>query len=372
MKQKTNYKCIVDNWANKHNAQIIAYPELKQRGAKGYFIAMSGEYAGLGFVKTLDAILQGTGIEYRSLTTDSKESYLHRLVSPEGYEILEFPMGYRTDRHMTLQVPFSKEVWQVKPTNFKLGRRPRGIRNASLGELLIQCILDYNQIDYKTEVTVKIQGSLHRFDFQLSDKSFIEYQGEQHYHEVAFSNKNVCSLAERQERDSLKKRYCTEQKAVLIEVKYPATLDNIFSQLHKYLPLNRPSDKFLSNFLELNANKIKLVAEYYKTHSGEDTSKKFNVSRKYVIGCYKLIYGEIKGKQTVSANQRKIKKAKDDFTTQIDKYFLTHTATETAKLFGVSPESVRVGFYRRNKMSKRQYIREKFIVTMENGKILKA
>lgn len=353
MKQK------VDLWAEEHEAQIICYPELKQKGAKGYFIANTGKYAGLGFVKTLDAILSGAGIEYRSLTTDAKESYLHRLVNAYGYTVLQFPKDYRTDSHMLLKVPNTNETWQVKPTNFEMGRRPKGVRGASLGELFIRCILDYNGITYQTEVVTVIQGQTHRFDFILSTGEHIEFQGEQHFREVQFSTKNNVSLADRKHRDSVKRMYCKNNNIPLIEVCFPATLNNVMNQLEINFSLDTPDREFVVRYMEDYYNRTKRIADYYKDHSGEDTSKKFHVSRRYVIESFKLVYGKSKGRESISIRTQTTRKDRKELTKQIDYYFLSHTATETAEKFGISPDSVRVGFSRRNGMAKRVYLQSR-------------
>ena len=352
MKQK------VDSWAKKYGVQIVCYPEFKQKGIKGYFIATSGKYAGLGFVKSLDAILTGAGISYMSLTVDAKESYLHRLVNKWGYTILEFPKDYRTDSPMLLKVPNSNEVWWVRPANFELGKRPKGTRGASLGEIFIRCVLDYNGLTYQTEVVTSIEGQIHRFDFVLSTGEHIEFQGEQHFKEVVFSYKSNNNLVNRKQRDTIKRNYCKSKQIPLIEVCYPATLENIMSQLKLSLPVKTPDKDFVLSYMEDYHNRTKRIAEYYKEHSGKDTSKKFNVSRRTVVESYKLIYGKPKGKGSISLQSQITKKANADFNKQVDNYFLTHTASETASKFNISPDYVRIGFSRRNGKSKRKYLQE--------------
>lgn len=349
----------VELWAEEHKAQVVYYPELRQRGSKGYFIANEGKYAGLGFIKSLDAILTGASIEYRSLTEDAKESYLHRLVNSQGYTILEFPDRYHTDSLMLLQVPNTNETWSVTPANFEIGRRPRGVRGSSLGELFIRCVLDYNNISYKTEVSTVIKGNRHRFDFVLATGEHIEFQGEQHFKEVKFSANTSTTLADRKHRDLQKKVYCEVLGVPLIEVCFPANLANVTRQLQKYLPVALPEDHFVECYMDTHNHRVKRIAEYYKEHSGQDTSEKFHVSRRAVVESYKLVYGRTKGRESPSFQTQTSRKANEELYKEIDTYFLSHTARETASKFSTSAEAVRIGFARRNGMAKRAYLQSR-------------
>lgn len=79
-------------------------------------------------------------------------------------------------------------IYSVTPHNYLCGKRcPKCARKESKGEKKIREFLNVNNIAYIQEYPVHINNHLLRFDFFLPDNDiFIEYQGEQHYHPVAY------------------------------------------------------------------------------------------------------------------------------------------------------------------------------------------
>lgn len=101
-----------------------------------------------------------------------------------------------------------------------------GCIKKSLGEEKIESILKQYNIKYQSQYSFKDclsnKNSLLFFDFAIFKENellcLIEYQGIQHYEESIF--KKYESLAERQERDNIKREYCNQKNIKLIEIPY--------------------------------------------------------------------------------------------------------------------------------------------------------
>jgi hypothetical protein len=96
----------------------------------------------------------------------------------------------------------------------------------SAGEAKIRQLLRDNNIVFDTQIKfsdcTSDTGAPLRFDFGVYDSNnnllyLIEYQGIQHYSEVAWTHDN---LATRQKRDQIKRDYCDKHKIPLIEIPY--------------------------------------------------------------------------------------------------------------------------------------------------------
>ena len=101
----------------------------------------------------------------------------------------------------------------------------------SRGECQIANMLSEHHIPYRTQYTfadlVSKYGGKLRFDFCVFDDNdniqyLIEYQGEQHYHNVF--NLSDESFREALERDELKRQYCISHHIPLIEIRYDEEL----------------------------------------------------------------------------------------------------------------------------------------------------
>lgn len=115
-------------------------------------------------------------------------------------------------------------------------RRKNGTKSCgclvSAGEAKIRELLKNNNINFDTQVQfsdcVSVTGTPLRFDFGVYDIDnnllyLIEYQGIQHYSEVAWTHDD---LAIRQQRDNIKREYCKKNNIPLIEIPY-----TLFSKL---------------------------------------------------------------------------------------------------------------------------------------------
>ena len=96
----------------------------------------------------------------------------------------------------------------------------------SQGELKIREIFQAHDIRFKTQISfedcLSEKNAPLNFDFGFYDKNdnllyLLEYQGIQHYSEVAWTKE---SLSERQRRDQIKVNYCKEHNIPLILIPY--------------------------------------------------------------------------------------------------------------------------------------------------------
>lgn len=130
-------------------------------------------------------------------------------------------------------------IWEVAPMNVLNGQGCPKCRS-SKGENKVQNWLSIHDIDYELQKTfdgLKYKQLL-RFDFYLPKfNTCIEYDGEQHFHPVDFSNHHDEDTArETYEktviRDKLKDDYCKEHNIRLIRIPY---YEDVYSVLDKTL-----------------------------------------------------------------------------------------------------------------------------------------
>lgn len=114
-----------------------------------------------------------------------------------------------------------------------------GHSQESKGVRYIKHILEDNNIPYVTEKTYPdckfpSTDAYARFDFYVDNKFLLEYDGEQHFKEIAYFRN---SLADRQANDKYKNEYCKSHNIPLKRIPY-TELDNITFE-------NIMSDKYL-------------------------------------------------------------------------------------------------------------------------------
>ena len=127
---------------------------------------------------------------------------------------------------------------------------------ASKGEEKIAKILKAHYIYYKTEVSFpdlkSLRGNLLRFDFAIYSKgkivALIEYDGEQHFHQVPYFQKTISEFRQTQEWDRRKNAYCLRKKIPLIRIPYwdfeNLTIEKILTE-----PSYRVTSKFHNDLL---------------------------------------------------------------------------------------------------------------------------
>jgi len=117
--------------------------------------------------------------------------------------------------------------------------------NGSFGEKLVAEVLSSMNIEFKTQISHPFVYRL-RFDFyfQLNGKDYyIEYDGLQHFKEVAFFHKTTDSFEKRRQRDLMKNYIVNlDSKSILIRISYKwyekcniASRGEIIENLSKYI-----------------------------------------------------------------------------------------------------------------------------------------
>lgn len=222
------------------------------------------------------------------LTIEEVRQYLHN----EGYTLISTRYVNNTSK-LSITCPHN-HTWEVSYTSFRNGQRcpeckPRHSGGMSMGERVVWTVIQNNLDTLQEphrEVTVYIKGKAHRFDFTFTcgDREYVvEYDGSQHYSNSSKVFKNP------KQRDRIKDDYCKQNNITLIRVPY--TLKTLVD-ITEYL-----SDKVgvtLSCPSMVNIPTMKEVADYYLTHSRDETAVKFNVSGSTVTTYFKTLYGTSK------------------------------------------------------------------------------
>lgn len=126
-------------------------------------------------------------------------------------------------------------IWKVRPSEIIHGKSscPKCRKNKSIGESLVEKILSDLGIIF--EIEKYIPDTRQRFDFYFEYngvKCAIEYNGIQHYKEVDYF---TASLAEVQERDNRKRKYCKDNCIKLLEIPYFKDKDEIKQDIIEFL-----------------------------------------------------------------------------------------------------------------------------------------
>lgn len=168
----------------------------------------------------------------------SKE-YVEKEVGKEGYIIVSFGDFEKSRDKLKLKCPKGHE-YEVTWNNFQRGKRCPHCNN-SKGEKRISEYLTSNNINYISQY--KFENCRNNrplpFDFYLPDYNIcIEYDGEQHFHPVDFTNKDMKKAEEAylglKKRDEIKTQYCEDSNIKLIRIPY-WEFDNIENILIKNL-----------------------------------------------------------------------------------------------------------------------------------------
>ena len=116
--------------------------------------------------------------------------------------------------------------------NLKRGHtRSCGCMTASWGVIQIEKILTENNIQYIKEYSVKIEGSLFRFDFFVQNSYFIEFDGSQHFQSKGSGWNIRDNTLKTHEHDLKKNQYCFLNKIPLIRIPYAHDSDIIIQDL---------------------------------------------------------------------------------------------------------------------------------------------
>lgn len=270
----------------------------------------------------------------------------------EGYVALINEKEYKNiNSHTKIEVLCpSGHKWSVNKNNFTRHRRcpmcnQSGLGGMSYGERIIYSILSGNNINFKREVSVEINGENHRFDFYLelnNKKYFIEYDGEQHFKErVWFSGK----IEERQKRDRVKDKYAKDNGIIMVRIPYT---ENTVGKVVKMI--NYKTDLDLHK-VKLDMPKKQEVLDYYLNHSQEETANRFGISMVTVCNYAQDIWGMSKREYLIKTGK------KSEIQKEIADYYLNHNIEETEDKFGINRMTIHRYFKKEYGIVKREYLK---------------
>jgi hypothetical protein len=233
---------------------------------------------------------------------DKKRTPLHKVkeaVEKEGFEIVSGEYQSRKSKLM-FKCP-QEHVYLSTYDSFLAGKRC-GRCSGSKGENLINFILSTVLIEetYIYQYRVDIENTLYRYDFCVKVDNlslFIEYDGIQHYRPVArFGGEE--GFKEQKVNDAIKDEYVrrtvdTELLRVPYFLSYESAYREVIAFLRKYnVQVKELEDlSFLSKAAHTSQDRVRLIAEYFLTHSLADTVEQFSVHRATVYKYFKKFFG---------------------------------------------------------------------------------
>lgn len=278
------------------------------------------------------------------------QEYIKHFID-EGYTVLIDEKEYKNiNNHTKIKVlcPSGHE-WSVNKNNFTNHQRcpmcNQETSGMSHGERLIYSILSGNNIDFKREVSVRINGNLHKFDFYFKingHRYFIEYDGVQHFEEQTGYLKG--RLEEQQRKDRIKDQYALDNSIIMIRIPYTEnTVDKVV--------------KMINNKMELDLHKVKVdapkkqeVLDFYLNHIRKETADRFSISEVTVGNYAQDIWGMSREKYLIKIGKKVGQK-------EVADYYLNHNLKETMKKFGVDITTVYKYFKNEYGMSKTDYLK---------------
>ena len=225
--------------------------------------------------------------------------------------------------------------WKISRHSFISNRRCPMCNQIKLGgmshgEKLVYCILSGNNIDFKREYSVEINGKTHRFDFyfEINDNRYlIEYDGTGHYEERAmgyFSGK----LKERQRRDRVKDQYAKDNGIIMIRIPYTEnTVDKVVKMMNDKMGLT-------FHKVEMYLSKKQDVVDYYLTHEPEEIMNEFKITQSTIQNYALDVLGMSKTDYLIKIGRKSEKQR------EVVDYYLNHSIKGTADRFSISRTTV--------------------------------
>lgn len=282
----------VNNWCLCNNVELI--DEITNATTKVTFKILDGEYSGLIGEKVPSLMVDGGyGVNWRTLTDDSKKQYITSILAKEGYSVVTFPDTLGTKDKIDVIRDIDGLRWETNLTNFREGYRPRSFSKSSLGEQLIEVILKYNNISYEKEHTVVIEDKLLRYDFYIPTCGlFIEYHGIQHFKDIPYFTQQI-SFSSRVYNDLLKENHAKLQGSYLMIPYTKTTLLDVLKSLEKALgqTLKEPTNNYIREYESSLLSRDSEIANYYLSHTEKDTCANFNISPQTLRRAFKRIHG---------------------------------------------------------------------------------
>lgn len=163
-------------------------------------------------------------------TTEEFKQEVYNLVGNE-YTVAS-PYVYNIEKINIIHNKCGYKDWWVTPSNFLKGRRCPKCQE-SHGEQMVRSILNKLKIEFVSQK--RFSDCRYKqplpFDFYLPKfRVAIEYDGEQHYKEIAYFSEDG-GLKCRKIRDHIKNQYCKKHKIDLIRIPYTITNKDEIEQI---------------------------------------------------------------------------------------------------------------------------------------------
>ena len=197
------------------------------RKSKHLGIFIGGRFKGCECEVTYDYLVRKTTSDKPNLfilTDRGKKQYFNKIAKSRGYTIIEYPKELKATNRCILRSPRGNK-WDVMWNSFENNKNNNCPKDnvKSLGERIVQTILEENNIEFVSEKGIKTQAKRPQrldFYFELEGKKYaIEYMGQQHTKQATGSWRKP--LEEIKELDRIKEVYCKKNNIALLYIHYP-------------------------------------------------------------------------------------------------------------------------------------------------------
>lgn len=258
------------------------------RKAKHLGIVTSGKFKGCECIVTydyLDRKITSNNPNIRMLTDKGKKQYFTNRAKERGYDIIEYPEKLQSTKFCKLKSP-KGNIWRVNWNSFDNNKNNNcpADNTKSIGERIIQTILEENNITYTSEKSIKTKNKrIQRLDFyfEIGNKKYaIEYMGEQHFKQATGTWSKP--LEEIKELDRKKEDYCKENNISLLYINYPnEDKKEILKYISNFINIELQYTNKIEHFTKHN-EKEKDIITFYSTHTIEETARAFKITKNQV------------------------------------------------------------------------------------------
>jgi len=253
--------------------------------------------------------------------------------------------GSNGKEHAQLRVICSKcgNEWELPLSNLMHGQWCYNCASPRL-ESLVANVLEVNEIEYKREYSVIVDGEVNRLDFIIQDTPrgdfVIEADGRQHWDKDSNYYRDNYPI-----KDAQKNEWCKNNGYTMLRIDSDNTslphLIEIMEDNMGYSHMNKPSITRCPSFKREHE-----IANYYLNHSSNETCIKYHVVRATVEREFKRVFGVAKKDYLIPSEK------------DVAEYYLNHSVKETMNQFSIGSSSVTRFFRRYFKCTKGEYLKE--------------
>lgn len=345
----------VTNWADINDVTLLNLPT--KTSDTCFFKVNSGDYKGCTGSRLAGVMrVSIAGVDWKCITKESRAQFICDKFADAGFTVIALPVSLSVCAKITCVRGVDNKHWEVTLVNFMKGRRPRDKYKASKGEQTIEAILAFNGVEFEKEYPITLQGKMLRYDFFIpSERLYIEYHGEQHYREVSMLSGKI-PLATRQLYDQWKQDYAELNGSLLVTPYTVTSVLDICNQLNERIKLTLPTKGYLTDYSVSRLRRDVDIADYYLTHSCEDTCKSFKVGNQTVTRAFKTVYG---------CNRMEYNRGSETLDEMLD-YYLTHSQSEVQAKYR-SSQYLDKAFKIKYGMGKREYLNQRSVLVYKQA-----